>query len=39
MVTDHQKTSSEPKSLIDGGKVQAKLPTADDSELLVGSRY
>jgi putative membrane protein len=32
MVTDHQKTSSELKSLIDGGKVKAKLPTALDSE-------
>jgi putative membrane protein len=31
MVTDHQKTSSELKSLIDGGKVKAKLPTALDS--------
>ena len=32
MVTDHQKTSSELKALIDGGKVNAKLPTALDSE-------
>jgi putative membrane protein len=32
MVTDHQKTSSELKALIDGGKVKAKLPTALDSE-------
>jgi putative membrane protein len=31
MVTDHQKTSSELKSLIDGGKVKGKLPTALDS--------
>jgi putative membrane protein len=31
MVTDHQKTPSELKSLIDGGKVKAKLPTALDS--------
>ena len=30
--TDHQKTSSELKALIDGGKVKAKLPTALDSE-------
>jgi putative membrane protein len=32
MVVDHQKTSSELKALIDGGKVKAKLPTALDSE-------
>ena len=32
MVTDHQKTSSELKALVDGGKVKAKLPTALDSE-------
>jgi putative membrane protein len=31
MVTDHQKTSSELKSLVEGGKVKAKLPTALDS--------
>jgi putative membrane protein len=31
MVTDHQKTTSELKSLIDGGKVKVKLPTALDS--------
>ena len=31
MVTDHQKTSSELKSLIDSGKVKGKLPTALDS--------
>ena len=30
MVTDHQKTSSELKSLVEGGKVQATLPTAMD---------
>jgi hypothetical protein len=32
MVTDHQKTSSELKALVDGGKVKANLPTALDSE-------
>jgi putative membrane protein len=32
MVTDHQKTSSELKALVDSGKVKAKLPTALDSE-------
>jgi putative membrane protein len=32
MVTDHQKTSSELKSLVEGGKVQATLPTAMDSD-------
>lgn len=32
MVTDHQKTSSELKALVQGGKVKAKLPTALDSE-------
>jgi putative membrane protein len=32
MVKDHQKTSSELKSLVDAGKVKAKLPTALDSE-------
>jgi len=32
MVTDHQKTSSELKSLIDGGKVKATLPSALDSQ-------
>ena len=28
MVQDHQKTSSELKALVDGGKVKATLPTA-----------
>jgi putative membrane protein len=28
MVTDHEKTSSELKALISGGKVQAQLPAA-----------
>jgi putative membrane protein len=32
MVADHQKTSSELKSLVDGGKVKATLPRALDSE-------
>jgi putative membrane protein len=32
MVADHQKTSSELKSLVEGGKVKATLPTAMDSE-------
>jgi putative membrane protein len=32
MVTDHQKTSKELKSLVDGGKVKATLPSALDSE-------
>jgi putative membrane protein len=32
MVTDHQKTSSELKSLIDSGKVKATLPTALDAQ-------
>jgi putative membrane protein len=32
MVRDHQKTSSELKALIDGGKVKASLPTSLDSE-------
>jgi putative membrane protein len=32
MVTDHQKTSKELKSLIDGGKVKATLPSALDAE-------
>ena len=32
MVQDHQKTSSELKALVEGGKVKAKLPTALDSE-------
>jgi putative membrane protein len=32
MVTDHQKTSSELKSLIDSGKVKATLPSALDSD-------
>jgi putative membrane protein len=32
MVTDHQKTSKELKSLVDGGKVKAALPSALDAE-------
>ena len=32
MVTDHQKTSKELKSLVDGGKVKVALPSALDSE-------
>ena len=32
MVTDHQKTSKELKSLVDRGKVKATLPSALDSE-------
>ena len=32
MVRDHQKTSNELKSLVDSGKVKAKLPTTLDSE-------
>ena len=32
MVQDHQKTSSELKVMVDGGKVKATLPTALDSE-------
>jgi putative membrane protein len=32
MVADHQKTSSELKSLVDGGKVEVTLPRALDSE-------
>jgi len=32
MVQDHQKTSSELKAMVDGGKVKATLPTALDSE-------
>ena len=32
MVQDHQKTSSELKALVEGGKVKATLPTALDSE-------
>jgi putative membrane protein len=32
MVTDHQKTSKELKSLVDGGKVKAMLPSALDAE-------
>jgi putative membrane protein len=32
MVTDHQKTSKELKSLVDGGRVKATLPSALDSE-------
>lgn len=31
MVTDHQKTSSELKSLVDSGKVKMTLPTALDA--------
>jgi putative membrane protein len=31
MVQDHQKTSSELKALVDGGKVKATLPTALDA--------
>jgi putative membrane protein len=32
MVKDHQKTTGELKKLVDSGKVQAKLPTALDSD-------
>jgi putative membrane protein len=32
MVQDHQKTSTELKALVDGGKVKATLPTALDSQ-------
>jgi putative membrane protein len=32
MVQDHQKTSTELKALVDGGKVKARLPTALDSQ-------
>ena len=32
MVTDHQKTSKELKSMVDGGKVKATLPSALDRE-------
>ena len=32
MVMDHQKTSKELKSLVDGGKVKATLPSALDAE-------
>jgi putative membrane protein len=32
MVADHQKTSKELKSLVDGGKVKATLPSALDAE-------
>jgi putative membrane protein len=32
MVQDHQKTSSELKTLVDGGKVRATLPTALDTQ-------
>ena len=32
MISDHQKTSSELKALVGGGKVKATLPTALDSE-------
>jgi len=32
MVADHQKTSSELKSMVEGGKVKATLPTAMDSD-------
>src|SRR5436190_16228868 len=31
MVTDHQKTSKELKSLVDGGKVKATLPSGLDA--------
>jgi len=31
MITDHQKTSSDLKSLVSGGEVKAELPTALDS--------
>ncbi|GEP11415.1 DUF4142 domain-containing protein [Methylobacterium gnaphalii] len=31
MITDHQKTSEELKSLVSGGKVKAEIPTALDS--------
>ena len=31
MITDHEKTSSEMKGMVQGGKVQAALPTALDS--------
>jgi putative membrane protein len=32
MIQDHQKTSSELKALVDGGKVKATLPTALDTQ-------
>jgi putative membrane protein len=32
MVKDHQKTTAELKKLVDSGRVQAKLPTAFDSD-------
>jgi putative membrane protein len=32
MVSDHQKTSSELKALVDSGKVKATLPTSLDAE-------
>jgi putative membrane protein len=32
MVKDHQKTTAELKKLVDSGRVQAKLPTALDSD-------
>ena len=32
MVQDHQKTSTELKALVDGGKVKATLPSALDAE-------
>ena len=32
MVKDHQQTSAELKSLVDGGKVHATLPSALDAE-------
>jgi putative membrane protein len=32
MVTDHRKTSKELKSLVDGGKVKATLPSALDTQ-------
>jgi len=31
MITDHQKTSSEMKGMVQGGKVQATIPTELDS--------
>lgn len=31
MITDHEKTSGEMKAMVQGGKVQAALPTALDS--------
>ena len=31
MITDHEKTTNEIKALVQGGKVQAQIPTAMDS--------